>query len=262
MHVSNIFKALTRTSISFCFLYLFSLALPVFSEEIFAEPESEKFQIEYILFLHNENRTNEKESLNSIYKHSEGRDYTRLIKGYEPLSANHYPKLDSEQLYLSEALQNLSRSKDVRVIEHGAWQQSIQSESTLPPISINTLIQTKTGKDFHQERYLQGTLTIKRSKYLHIDTNIYLSDYIYFPEGNIIDWLLPGGLSKHNLISMLTPYSGNEMIFYRTASSPISRQIHALRQTRRLKYGEIHYIDHPVIGLITTINKLELDPEI
>ena len=235
-------------------------SLPIHAEE--AEPTvDELFQIEYVIFTHRGNEQSEQATGNLSYQRAPNILRTHLIRGFEPLSMNQYPILDSGAMFLSDLISKLKRSRSVSVLSQGGWQQTILPESTLPPLEIDAIESTQTQAHAHKETRLEGTLTIKRSRYMHVDANLFLTDYIFYPEGDFLLWLLGLQSSKMDLSWMLTPYSPQEMLLKHSVANKLPGSIRKLQQSRRLKYGEIHYLDHPSLGLVITINKIERDED-
>ncbi len=240
-------------------LFLLSLAPILVSAE--EQSEEERFQIEYILFTHRSNSIPEQSLSTKDYSLKDHPVYTHLVSDFEPLTSNQYPLLKQDVMFLKEPLRKLKRSRDVTVVNYGAWQQIILPESTLLPIGIDELINVNTQYNTYQETRLKGSLIIKRSRYLHIDANLFLSDFQFYPPFKLTNWLLNIN-GNSSLISLLSPYAAHEIALQQHHSLAIPMKIHKLNQSRRLKYGEVHYLDHPAIGLIITINKLEPEPEL
>lgn len=243
-------------------IFLSSLAFSAFSENLYNEENDDEFQIEYILFLHDISYDNEKAEHNRKYEWNENSPYTHLISGFAPLSAYHYPVLGQEQMVLQQALDNLSKSRETQVVSHAAWRQVIPSESTSPPVPINSLVKIKSEQPFLLESRIEGKLTFKRSRYTHVEAELYFSDYYFYPKASLIPWILESESNNLPLMQMLIPYSNHELSEYFYDYASIPGNIHLFDQSRRLKYGEIHYLDHPSMGLIVTINKVEAEPEL
>lgn len=252
-----------NTLYKLCFRILALFLLSFTINHAYAEDFSEEiFQVEYILFTH-QGHVEANRKFNLVpYNPPRHSQYTHLIEGLETLSNFQYEQLDSSSMQLNDALSKLNKSRDVRVIKYGAWQQAIEPDSTLPPLRISALTDVVQNESYYGETHLEGTLTIKRSRYMHIEADLFLTSFLFYPERNIFDWLLSTSTIRHKTDSLLQAYKPDEIVLSKHSSSRIPSQVFRLHQSRRLKYGEIHYLDHPAIGLIVTINKLEPEPEI
>lgn len=133
-----------------------------------------------------------------------------------------------------------------------------------------------------------GELTIKRSRYMHaeIALNYYLSAQVEY--ANLLDYLASPSLGRASFISLITPTVRTQSadVDQRDSRSDIgadetaakrpemSADVKAQRpelagsvitksfsfdSSRRIKNGEIHYFDHPYLGLIVTITKIKPD---
>ena len=196
----------------------------------------------------------------------------------------------SPQPELIRAKQRLENSDDYQVRHYLRWAEQLQDEANTLPVRIDSASQGQPWPE------LQGDITVYVSRYLHIKTNLWLNtDGHYLPEWQMPqppepinpiqhrglplgsqraetntselqeitplgrpDWLLQAGIGEqfrylernrpdsnlpNGLADEKTPYP------YRHAI--------ALQQTRRMRSGEIHYIDHPAMALIVSITRIE-----
>jgi len=180
---------------------------------------------------------------------------------------------------LSGTQKRLNR-KGYTVLASGAWQQAIDSDEQTAPLVISSTSHINTARfdgvaiegikgdapdtesslserteDFYAE------LTIKRSRYMHASLSL---DYRFkqvFPYASMFDYILgrqgaiPYGMSAlipldQDFLSML---GSTQEVSEHTITS-----FH-LEQSRRIKSGEIHYIDHPYLGALITIQRLKED---
>ena len=245
-------------------LTLFSVALLCFqlqishAEEFADEVEEDRFQVEYIIFKHSKSDTSELRFSDTRYRLPSVRQYNYLTSGFEPLTPFHHPKLDAEDATLSRALKQLQRSRDVEVVDHGVWQQEIPPNTTLDPFLISkTLSNEGTSSNLYEEAQLNGTLTIKRARYLHAEVDLYLADFIFLPSNNTVSWLLSDTNNNLKTQWFLQALTLQEHYLHKDSSSKIALNLVHMNQSRRLKYSEVHYLDHPALGVVVTISKIE-----
>ncbi len=173
----------------------------------------------------------------------------------------------------------LARRQNYRVLFHEAWQQIVTHESTAPSILI-------FGGDKFGEHYeLEGSINVNVSRYLHLQTNLWFSEFQVNTGQSRYEWPeLPKNpktqlelinrtdeseeFSFTNNKSSLTTHSYSLEPWTNIAvnsdlpnflSSPyLPANITTLQQKRRMRSKEIHYIDHPTLGIIIKIIPYEL----
>ncbi len=142
-------------------------------------------------------------------------------------------------------LSRLSRARGYRLLTHQRWLQHLPADAQQPSIRLH-------GGDlldetiFPDERYeLDGSILLTRARFLHINTDLYLT--IPTPAG----WK-PANRAPQAVLDAL-------------ASVPPSLQspapeIHPpdwltvnLQQKRRMRSNELHYLDHPMFGVLIKI---------
>lgn len=161
-----------------------------------------------------------------------------------------FQRLDDDAKTLREALQHLRRIDRYRPLFHEVWQQPMQSRGRSPAILI-------TGGDAYGSHFeLEGTIKLSVERYLHIDTDLWLHRFEpnfgqtstfqvpELPTNTVTDMLLGDSYSPFSLI-IDEPYN-------------VARTV-TLRQSRRMRSGEIHYLDHPLFGVIVLVTPLAQD---
>ncbi len=163
-----------------------------------------------------------------------------------------YEIMPASSYKLQGIYQSLRQSRQYHPLYHIAWQQPavdgnrsralhLQQEDsgslfelTLPPI----LVTDPMPAEFYEpvKLLLDGTVRIRSSSFLHVDV-----DMVLFrpPVSNITPMNLPSQLP----------------------AEPEARPVEYVRLTEknlRLKLGEVHYFDHPRLGVILQVNRLEL----
>lgn len=166
---------------------------------------------------------------------------------------------------LSDKVAQMQRSGRYSILFHETWVQPVESEEASLPIVLD-----RSG-DSRQWPQLQGTIKPYLSRYLQLETNLWLNtagEYLagtwrmppppfgprslIIEEEQVVDVASPGAAAGQ--AGTLQPAAGLEgtAAAGMPAIAPTSPFRHAvlLEQTRRMRSGEVHYIDHPMLGAI------------
>lgn len=148
-----------------------------------------------------------------------------------------------QQSTLKAIIRSLNRSSRFEVLGHYAWVQPINAETTA------VLIQA--GERFDDSFEVEGTLGLYRSRFLHAETDLWLTrfapktdtpnPYLMGFESSLEDEVLAG-------YPQLVDVERNRGLHY-----PESR--YPMKQSRRMRSDELHYIDHPMFGLVIRITR-------
>lgn len=138
----------------------------------------------------------------------------------------YFQMLQPSDLKLISASRKLQNLDAYTVLVHGGWIQAALSEDAAHEFDISI---------FGEPR-LSGTVTLHISRFAHVSAAIDYRDS-------------PGPRS--------VPQAALADTYSRT--SAMSSPKFELRQTRRLRSGELHYLDHPAFGLLLTVRRRELE---
>jgi len=144
-----------------------------------------------------------------------GAVFTRSWDGY-PLAA--YEELPRNDLRLGNDAALLARSGRYQVLYHRGWLQSISRSQKAPSVRIKA----STGK-----YELDGSINIYRNRFLHARPNLQLSQHS-----------LPAPVSTETDAPITPDYRPSAWL---------------LQDARRMRSKEIHYIDHPKMGILLMI---------
>jgi hypothetical protein len=131
---------------------------------------------------------------------------------------NQYRMRPEARLTLSAQARRLEASGDFQILEHIGWHQRVPARNAPQRIYI------------HKDNELQGYLSVTLGRYLHTAATL---------------WLDPVGFT----ISPSFTSDG-------TGPSDLQRPYAELKQSRRMRSGELHYFDHPLFGLLVRIDKV------
>ncbi|MBV1871406.1 MAG: peptidoglycan binding protein CsiV [Gammaproteobacteria bacterium] len=169
------------------------------------------------------------------------------------------PKLFSFSGYEQE----LKRKKGIRTLYHAAWHQPRLDKT----VSLPLLIQGGHLTEDNQFE-LEGSIRISIKRYIHIETDLWLSSYQpkekqtdYWQEFSSITGPLPYKESVQASENKLNPSrpSYTETLAPLPPEQPLYRTkyIAQMQQTRRMNRDELHYLDHPLFGLLVRTIRYE-----
>lgn len=191
-----------------------------------------------------------------------------------------YFRLSAGDRKLNAVANALERNSQYRLLFHQAWRQPLKEDQSNPAILING------GDRFGPHRELEGSITLRLSRYLHLRTNLWLTEFEpnfgQPPQGWPELPLAPNRLESNPAISPPgvdpAPFSdsgvssGSAWDRFTQASESLSpaqtlpgflqedylpRRIVAMNQQRRMRSEELHYLDHPLFGVIIEIKPYE-----
>lgn len=193
-----------------------------------------------------------------------------------------YQFLPQAQRRLNSSYQALQRNNAFRVLFHQAWLQPLVDADRAPPLVI------RGGNEYGEHRELEGTVVVSLSRYLHLHTDLWLTQFVPNVGQDLEHWpslpLPPSAVralyQPLDLESMsLGPldrseadgetnqnqswqpsghtlgWSGQPSLRLRMQESPYRvQEITTLRQRRRMRSAEVHYLDHPRMGILIRID--------
>lgn len=254
------------------------------------------YQIEVILFKNIQEFEQDKEHITIDMAPPEQKFV--LVKG-DPMVNSQLQRLDTSDLKLTKSFKAMRRSKNYTVLEFAGWKQPLIKEQPGVPLVITS------GQKYGKHHELEGKLIFRKNRYLHLHADLYLADYTQGSSINLKSWLLeedsiaphitqlhqsadnqnatPDKAESIMLNSIDIPSGQIEQaetglpetdgsleaaITQESVSTYIASNIAHMNETRRMRSGEIHYLDHPKFGLLVTIEPTDPpfvyneDPEI
>lgn len=157
-------------------------------------------------------------------------------------------------VYLPAEQRNLQNTRSAlarryRILFHETWLQPMEPVEKATPLILHG------GNQYDRYFELQGTLTLGVSRFLHVQTDLWLSEFTtnsyqessYGIQLPLEPW--EQAETANRTWEGATPESGNEIV------EPAYRvnQVITLRQKRRMRSGELHYLDHPRLAALIKI---------
>ncbi|MDZ7753915.1 MAG: CsiV family protein [Gammaproteobacteria bacterium] len=139
---------------------------------------------------------------------------------------------------LTGIVRALRRSSTYEPLVHMAWRQAGRDERHATSILV------RVGPP-NEAPLLEGTLRVHLSRYLHLR-----ADLVYARD------IPPGRPDETGPVDTPAAADGG------AAAPRPANAVFRLSQSRRMRSGEIHYVDHPVFGLIAEIRRYKFpEPE-
>jgi hypothetical protein len=198
--------------------------------------------------------------------------------------------LNEQQQEFRTEHRRLERSRDINVLFHQTWIQPIRGKNESLPILLESEIERG---DYPA---LQGSIALYSSRYLHLETNLWLNT-----DGRYLEheWTMPlppmppseektAQLFKLDVgatwlaqpapvmevaaelealadesaelaqpaVELVTTRPGTEV----PSADYAFRHAIKLQQRRRMRSSELHYIDHPMLGVLIKVTRYEFRP--
>jgi hypothetical protein len=186
-----------------------------------------------------------------------------------PSQPTTFTTLSSGQRQFAGKAAAMQSSGRYRILFHETWIQPMNSQNAAQPIILD-----RSG-DGSPWPALQGSIKLYLSRYFYLDTNLWLNTQGEYLQG---DWRMPApplapmsnfAASRPSATSPSAttfrpePADAMQVAAESEALEPEYPFRHAvlLKQTRRMRSGEVAYIDHPLLGVLIRITPLTTGEE-
>jgi len=136
---------------------------------------------------------------------------------------------------LTAKYKRISASSEYNVLFYGAWRQPGLDKDQAFEIDINDLENIHINMS---ENSLSGTFKLVLARFLHI-----YNELVYHRKPT---------LNAENTIE-----TTEKTIETTTETAEIADEIYPLKSHRRMRSKELHYIDHPLVGILIQINPVK-----
>ncbi len=194
-------------------------------------------------------------------------DHDQAMRQLVDLEREAYYLLPKSMRALNEQTQELKWSRAHRVLFHEAWRQPILDKDRATSILVSA------GESYGQHKELEGTFSISVSRYLHLRTNLWFTQFAHnygqdkgqWPDLPISPEKLDYSITKIEE-DITSPWDKIEPLsdeYDKILARPfVPERIALIKQKRRMRSKEIHYVDHPNVGMILLIEPYEVPAEI
>lgn len=151
-------------------------------------------------------------------------------------SSEEFSLLAANERLLNPQAATLSKG-GYSLLYHQAWRQMIYGRKTHIAIS--------GGKTFDGHQELEGSIALSVGQYLRIQTNLWLTQFV------------PAGTNLTETWPELPPLPNTANNEGEKSQGYLIKRIVKLNQERSMRSNEIHYIDHPLFGVVVKIVPVE-----
>lgn len=176
----------------------------------------------------------------------------------ENLRFTPFVALSAEERQLNDARETIESSRRYELLFHEAWNQPVPNRDNVISIRIDG------GERFGKNAELQGYLDLYVERYLHLTADLHLIEYrrTSDPFDLLVSENTANASSNINTFGGISLLPGNRQgnsQFSRLSNDfYVSVQSANLFERRRMRSGEIHYLDNPKFGLIVLITPIQL----
>ncbi len=139
---------------------------------------------------------------------------------------------------------SLRRSSRFNLLGHYSWVQPINATPT--PVML------QAGQRYDDLFQIEGTLSFSRGRFLHVQTALWFTEFEQryrdtspFAAPAFSSTLPQEVLADNQDLVKVEQQRGQYV--------PASR--HIMQQSRRMRSAELHYLDHPLFGIVVKINR-------
>lgn len=253
VYMLNIQSFVRKTVFSLSVLLLTSL-----TPASHAANEQRYYDIEIVLFQHSAALQHLPELKDAPQQLELPEHYIQLgmpvtTENTDYLPGYYFRLLPESEYRLSDAAKKIATSNDYRIIKHFAWRQPGLDKSIAIPVYIQNTIateidETKPGdgqpkSPLYTQARLDGLIKVSLSRYLHLETELRF-------EANGIS-PLPEPMVETDTTEAMP-----------AAKPRPTTAVYYEKQKRRLRSKELHYIDHPVFGMLVLMTQAEVPEKI
>jgi len=169
--------------------------------------------------------------------------------------------LDNEAKTLSRLARNIQKQNDLRLLTHKTWRQPLNNREQASNILITG------GEKFDQHFELEGFIRLYVSRYIHINTNLWFSSFVSNVGQQTNPWPSLPALPEEVVRPKLNRFTSFNEAFTNPFTGMLDNNFSVdrtvtLQQSRRMRSNELHYIDHPLIGLVIRVTPYEAETEV
>lgn len=174
-----------------------------------------------------------------------------------------FTELATDELQLKSMVRRIASRNNFRKLFHQAWRQPVANRENAKSVLI------RAGDQYDSHFELEGYITLSLERYLHINTDLWLSAFVSNIGREMGPWPVlpkvplntdlnhddfdqpPGPDGSHSSKAFDNPFDNIAGDLYAVDWTV------ALRQHRRMRSNELHYIDHPLMGLLIKVTPYE-----
>jgi hypothetical protein len=150
--------------------------------------------------------------------------------------------LQDSEFVLTDAVKAINRQRHLRPVFHGRWRQQVPAREAPTIVHLASRVDPDAPQTRSGLAKVEGTLSLSVARYLHFAPRLwYHADTLGLEP---VTLPLPGS----DVASDLAPLANTRFM--------------ELHESRRMRSGELHYIDHPKLGVIVRIDPVTIPDEL
>lgn len=193
------------------------------------------YQVELIAFARNSAEAESEENWDRQYNLRYPERFVNLQAADS--SGAPFQMLGADAMQLNRETDAIAGRRNWRVLLHTAWQQTVDNPQGATAVIISG------GKAFGTHHELEGSFTLSVDHFLRADVNLWLSHF------------------SNSTAAISTTTLPNPPGVIATAGTDttqyVTTQTVVMQEQRRLRSGELHYFDHPRIGLVLIVTPIK-----
>ncbi len=233
-----------------------SISMSLFTSLAQAQNEGRWYNVEILIFK----RLDASIQTQELWRNDLSLSYPdryRYLRSPKANPKSHLSLLTSDSYVLNRYKNALRRNEKFQILKHMAWSQQMQNEKRSPSIIISG------GKQIGNRQELEGYIKIHIARFLHVTSNLWLTEDI--TSNTDVRW--PSLPERPSLANAGRTHAENkrtendstvfeelEKQFGIERNSPYP--IITLQNRRRMRSNELHYIDHPSMGIMVFMTPL------
>ena len=153
---------------------------------------------------------------------------------------------------LQREYKRINNSSEYEVLRYSAWrQQGLEASKAfdVPLSALNNLHKTKS------DNFISGTIKVVLARYLHLHGELEYKRPIT-ESANQLENPATGSSTQESTTSPSFDTSTDT-----TAQALATEASYPIEFRRRMRSKELHYIDHPLVGILVQINPVEIPVE-
>jgi hypothetical protein len=161
-----------------------------------------------------------------------------------------------------DTIARFSKTNELQLIWSRKWQQPIPEKEDSEVAENVVKINFRTPLNFQKtlqsstpliEAEVTGELHLYRSRYLHLVTNLNIQHWQSLNNNSAIDKSIHVLPSHSNNNDNIIPSNSSSPL---TAINEIPLRAARINKSRRMRSNELHYIDHPLLGILVKVTPL------
>lgn len=158
-----------------------------------------------------------------------------------------------------QALRSIKLSSNYEIMTEASWNQPALDKDQAIPVLV------QAGNEYGGYYELEGSITLVVSRYLHMNANLWLSEYIQQVE-MIAPWWESSNTvterfgidgqqdpAKEDSLSYQEIDFSSQPSYAETVTRYESVRTVVLNESRRMRSGELHYLDNPMFGMLVKV---------